>query len=100
MTGLLPWQENISTEGHIFGVISGLVFSWLSKKWIITSHQFYSCRKDEEDDYNRLVMSLSIYLDIFFIQHLARLCPFQRSIIDRLLQNLLIFFVIMWNLPG
>ncbi|WP_350304469.1 rhomboid family intramembrane serine protease [Photorhabdus viridis] len=36
--GLLPWQEDISTEGHIFGVISGLIFSWLSKKWIITGH--------------------------------------------------------------
>ncbi|AOM41795.1 rhomboid family intramembrane serine protease [Xenorhabdus hominickii] len=34
--GLLPWQEGISTEGHIFGVIAGLLFSWLSKKWIIT----------------------------------------------------------------
>ncbi|ETS29468.1 MULTISPECIES: rhomboid family intramembrane serine protease [Photorhabdus] len=36
--GLLPWQEDISTEGHIFGAISGLIFSWLSKKWIITGH--------------------------------------------------------------
>ncbi|KAA1175376.1 rhomboid family intramembrane serine protease [Photorhabdus heterorhabditis] len=36
--GLLPWQEDISTEGHIFGVISGLIFSWLSKKWAITSY--------------------------------------------------------------
>lgn len=36
--GLLPWQEDISTEGHIFGAISGLVFSWLSKRWVITSH--------------------------------------------------------------
>ncbi|MGV8002903.1 rhomboid family intramembrane serine protease [Photorhabdus temperata subsp. temperata] len=34
--GLLPWQEDISTEGHIFGAISGLIFSWLSKKWVIT----------------------------------------------------------------
>ncbi|WP_445494126.1 rhomboid family intramembrane serine protease [Photorhabdus sp. SF281] len=36
--GLLPWQEDISTEGHIFGAISGLIFSWLSKKWIMTGH--------------------------------------------------------------
>lgn len=36
--GLLPWQEDISTEGHIFGAISGLIFSWLSKKWVITGH--------------------------------------------------------------
>ncbi|MDX7986316.1 rhomboid family intramembrane serine protease [Xenorhabdus sp. 12] len=33
--GLLPLQEDISTEGHIFGVIAGLTFSWLTKKWII-----------------------------------------------------------------
>ncbi|CDG19666.1 putative Similar to membrane protein [Xenorhabdus poinarii G6] len=36
--GLLPWQEYISTEGHIFGAISGAVFSWFTKKWLITSH--------------------------------------------------------------
>ncbi len=36
--GLLPWQENISTEGYIFGAISGLVFSWLSKIWVIKRH--------------------------------------------------------------
>ncbi|WP_422645937.1 rhomboid family intramembrane serine protease [Xenorhabdus vietnamensis] len=35
--GLLPLQEYISTEGHIFGAIAGLVFSWLTKKWIITN---------------------------------------------------------------
>ncbi|MCG3470301.1 rhomboid family intramembrane serine protease [Xenorhabdus bovienii] len=35
--GLLPWQEDVSTEGHIFGAIAGLVFSWLTKKWIITN---------------------------------------------------------------
>ncbi|MBD2809717.1 rhomboid family intramembrane serine protease [Xenorhabdus sp. Vera] len=34
--GLLPWQEDVSTEGHIFGAIAGLVFSWLTKKWLIT----------------------------------------------------------------
>ncbi|WP_340619976.1 rhomboid family intramembrane serine protease [Xenorhabdus siamensis] len=33
--GLLPLQENISTEGHIFGAISGIIFSWLSRKWLI-----------------------------------------------------------------
>ncbi|WP_315903471.1 rhomboid family intramembrane serine protease [Photorhabdus temperata] len=38
VTGLLPWQEDISTEGHIFGVISGLIFSWLLKKWVIMSY--------------------------------------------------------------
>ncbi|QTL39890.1 rhomboid family intramembrane serine protease [Xenorhabdus budapestensis] len=32
---LLPLQENISTEGHIFGAISGVIFSWLSRKWLI-----------------------------------------------------------------
>ncbi|CDG15728.1 rhomboid family intramembrane serine protease [Xenorhabdus doucetiae] len=36
--GLLPQQEYISTEGHIFGAISGVAFSWFSKKWLITSH--------------------------------------------------------------
>ncbi|MDC9613398.1 rhomboid family intramembrane serine protease [Xenorhabdus khoisanae] len=34
--GLLPWQQGISTEGHIFGTLAGVVFSWLTKKWIIT----------------------------------------------------------------
>ncbi|WP_099113079.1 rhomboid family intramembrane serine protease [Xenorhabdus miraniensis] len=34
--GLLPWQQGISTEGHIFGTIAGVVFSWLTKKWSIT----------------------------------------------------------------
>ncbi|CDL83970.1 rhomboid family intramembrane serine protease [Xenorhabdus szentirmaii] len=36
--GLLPLQEDISTEGHIFGAIAGLSFSWLSKKWNMTNH--------------------------------------------------------------
>ncbi|WXG13913.1 rhomboid family intramembrane serine protease [Xenorhabdus griffiniae] len=35
--GLLPWREYISTEGHIFGAISGIVFSWMTKKWLITN---------------------------------------------------------------
>ncbi|OTA19048.1 rhomboid family intramembrane serine protease [Xenorhabdus beddingii] len=38
--GLFPWQQGISTEGHIFGAIAGLVFSWLTKKWIITARDF------------------------------------------------------------
>ncbi|MGV7960663.1 rhomboid family intramembrane serine protease [Photorhabdus tasmaniensis] len=44
--GLLPWQEDISTEAHIFGAISGLIFSWLSKKWV-KNEPIYSCSKNK-----------------------------------------------------
>ncbi|MDX7991762.1 rhomboid family intramembrane serine protease [Xenorhabdus littoralis] len=37
--GLFPLQSGISTEGHIFGAIAGLVFSWLTKKWSTKNRQ-------------------------------------------------------------
>ncbi|WP_446470156.1 rhomboid family intramembrane serine protease [Xenorhabdus stockiae] len=36
---LFPWHAYVSTESHFFGAVSGIAFSWLSKKQLIKKHK-------------------------------------------------------------